>query len=250
MHPSQPDLVSDPPKEAVAFFDAQNLYYSAKEAWGVREPNFDPVLLAQHFCAEKNWVLKQVRFYTGVPGRDEQPRWHRYWTAKLRRLRNLNVEIFAPPLRYRRKDADLPLTPDAARWARIVLPDGTLAPRGPLLDADGRALPPGSKLSVMLGEEKGVDVRLALDLVRLTLDRAFDVGLLFTQDQDHAVAVREAKAIAASQARAGRYALFSLYPAGTANQRGVEATTWVPFVRGVYFACADDRDYFGEARRR
>jgi len=232
-------------KQAIVFFDAQNLYFSAQEAFRVREPNFDPVLLAQHICGERGWEVKQVRFYTGVPGASEQPRWHRYWTAKLRRLRNQKVEIFAPPLRYRRKEAELPITPEAARWVRLLLPDGSQLPRGPItvLTREGREVPPGTVLSVQVGEEKGVDVRFALDFIRATIEGAFDVGVLFTQDQDHAEAVREAKTIAKSQNRT--IELFSVYPEGCLNARGVNGTTWVQISEAVYSACIDTRNYFG-----
>ena len=35
-----------------------------------------------------------------------------------------------------------------------------------------------------MGEEKGIDVRIALDMIRLTYWNEFDVGILFSQDQD------------------------------------------------------------------
>lgn len=232
-------------KQAIVFFDAQNLYFSAQEAFRVREPNFDPVMLAQHICGERGWELKQVRFYTGVPGASEQPRWHRYWTAKLRRLRNQKVAVFDPQLRYRRKEAELPITPEAARWVRLLLPDGSQLPRGPItvLTREGREVPPGTVLSIQVGEEKGVDVRFAIDFIRATIDRAFDVAVLFTQDQDHAEAVREAKEIAKSQNR--QIELFSVYPEGCQNTRGVNGTTWVQITKAVYDACIDPRNYFG-----
>jgi uncharacterized LabA/DUF88 family protein len=34
------------------------------------------------------------------------------------------------------------------------------------------------------GEEKGVDVRIALDVIRLAHRAEYDVALLFSQDQD------------------------------------------------------------------
>lgn len=37
----EPDI-----KRAVAFFDGQNLFHSAKRAFGYTFPNYDPVLLA------------------------------------------------------------------------------------------------------------------------------------------------------------------------------------------------------------
>lgn len=231
-------------KQAIAFFDGQNLFHTAQEAFGIREPNFDPIKLAEYVCALKGWGLKQVRLYTGVPGLKQQPKWNRYWVAKLRRLRNLKVEVFSPELRYREKEAELPLTADSARWARFILPDGTPAPRGPILDCEGRELPAGTTLKVMLPEEKGVDVRLAVDFIRLTLDRAFDAAILFTQDQDHAETVKEAKRIARDQGRENDFPICSAYPDRAKNPAGVNGTEFLRIPEADYRECIDPRDYF------
>jgi len=37
-------------KRAVVFFDGQNLYHGAREAFGYTYPNFDPVELAKAVC--------------------------------------------------------------------------------------------------------------------------------------------------------------------------------------------------------
>jgi hypothetical protein len=36
-------------------------------------------------------------------------------------------------------------------------------------------LPDGSETTVLIGQEKGIDIRIALDIIRYTLDGAFDV---------------------------------------------------------------------------
>ena len=43
------------PKRAVAFIDGQNLYYTAREAFGHRYPNYDVMALAEAVCAAKGW---------------------------------------------------------------------------------------------------------------------------------------------------------------------------------------------------
>ena len=58
--------MSDLPR-VVAFFDGQNLYRCAKEAFGYTYPNYDPVKLSQFVCYKQNWQLESVRFYTGIP---------------------------------------------------------------------------------------------------------------------------------------------------------------------------------------
>ncbi len=40
-------------KRAVAFFDGQNLFHAAKEAFGHRFPNYDPPALAKRICQER-----------------------------------------------------------------------------------------------------------------------------------------------------------------------------------------------------
>jgi len=220
-------------QQAVAFFDAQNLFHSAKEAFGIMEPNFDPFLLAKHVCEQKNLELRQTRFYTGVPGKKEQEYWHKYWTSRLRTFRNLKIVVCDLPLRYRPKDVDLP-TP--GRGPQILQADG-IPVTLPLLDGNGREIPKGSYLTTTTPEEKGIDVRLAIDFIRLTLDKAFDVGILFTQDQDHAETVKEAKRIAREQGRKLR--IISVFPAGGNNPAGVNDTEWVKLSSAEYFACLD-----------
>jgi len=43
--------VEPPLKRAITFIDAQNLFHAAKEAFGHRHPNFDPLKLAATICA-------------------------------------------------------------------------------------------------------------------------------------------------------------------------------------------------------
>src|SRR3990172_12951939 len=62
-------------------------------------------------------------------------------------------------------------------------------------------LPDGTDHTVLLGEEKGIDVRIAVDVIRLAHHRAFDVGILFSQDQDLSEVAREIRVIAREQRR-------------------------------------------------
>jgi uncharacterized LabA/DUF88 family protein len=52
------------------------------------------------------------------------------------------------------------------------------------------ALPDGTSVTVPIGQEKGIDVRIALDIARLAASDAYDVALVFSQDQDLAEAGR------------------------------------------------------------
>jgi uncharacterized LabA/DUF88 family protein len=49
------------------------------------------------------------------------------------------------------------------------------------------------------GQEKGVDVSLAIDLIRLTYEHAYDVAIIVSQDWDFGPAVALAKRIAKDQ---------------------------------------------------
>src|SRR5438045_8319096 len=78
-------------KRAVAFFDGQNLYRHAKEAFGHHHPNYDPVKLFDSVCSLKGWKPFGVRFYTGTPAADRSPMWHGFWSSKLMSLRRARV---------------------------------------------------------------------------------------------------------------------------------------------------------------
>ena len=93
------------------------------------------------------------------------------------------------------------------------------------------------------GQEKGVDVSLALDLVRATYERQYDAAIIVSQDSDFGPAVRLAKEIARAQ---GRWLSFeSCFPVGpgSRSRRGVPGTTWVPIDQATYDNCRDLREY-------
>ena len=197
------------PNRAVAFFDGQNLFAAARDAFGFNTPSYGVPRLAQALALERGWDLIETRFYTGLPNRQEHPRLHHHWTLRLRRMRAEGVVVTARPLRRRRR--------------RARLDDGE--------DVEFTVL-----------EEKGIDVRIALDVVRAVLAGACDVVLLFSQDQDFAELANEVRAIAREQQRWIRIA--SAYPVGpgTRNARGVERTDWIPIDRATYEACMETRE--------
>ena len=104
-------------------------------------------------------------------------------------------------------------------------------------------LPDGTDHTVLLGEEKGIDVRIAVDVIRLAHHRAFDVGILFSQDQDLSEVAREIRVIAREQRRWIKLAC--AFPVGPAsrNRRGVDRTDWIGIDRTTYDACVDPGDY-------
>ena len=194
-------------KNAVVFFDGQNLFHAAQEAFGYKTPNFDPIKLAGALCSPRGWKVWQIRFYTGVHVAWRTPFWHAYWTNKLAIMGYRGVKTIARPLRYRDRTVDLP---------------------------------DGSKFTFPTAEEKGIDVRIALDLIRMAHRNEYDVGLIFSQDQDLA---EEIRVIAREQGRWIRLA--SAFPATAAysKTRGIDKTDWIPFDKALYDSCIDPRDY-------
>lgn len=99
------------------------------------------------------------------------------------------------------------------------------------------------------GQEKGVDVSLALDLVRATYEQTYDVAIIVSQDSDFGPAVRLSKEIAKNQ-NAERY-FESAFPfsRGNVGPRGVPGTKWVYIDQALYDTCLDPVDYRPRKRR-
>lgn len=197
------------PIRAIAFFDGQNLFHCAKKAFGYSYPNYDPLALATEVCAQKGWQIEGARFYTGVPDAGDNAFWNHFWVAKGAQMGRDGVYVYTRPLRYRNKV--------------VKLPDG-------------------SEYAFLDGDEKGIDVRIALDIIRLANENAYDVALVFCRDQDLSEVAVELRAISAAQGRWIKMA--SAFPHSPAYQvRGIDKTDWVRIDRATYDRCLDGRDY-------
>lgn len=97
------------------------------------------------------------------------------------------------------------------------------------------------------GHEKGVDVSLAVNLVRLTYERRYDAAIIVSQDHDFGPAIRLARDIAQEQGRVLTFeSCFPYEPSsssGSRSGRGIPGTTWVHIDRATYDSCIDPRDY-------
>ena len=197
-------------KRAVSFIDGQNLYRHAKDAFGHHYPNFDPRKLADAVCADRGWVNHGVRFYTGVPSAARSPMWHVYWSRRLTAMRRAGVVVTSRTLRY--------------RVERVRLPDGTVH-------------------EIPVEREKGIDLRLGLDVVRMARNGELDVAIVFSQDQDLAEVAREVRDISRSAERWLK--MVSAFPHGATatSTRGIDRTDWFRMDREFYDACLDPRDY-------
>jgi hypothetical protein len=104
-------------------------------------------------------------------------------------------------------------------------------------------LPDGTETTVAVGREKGVDVRLALDVVRLTRSGDLDVAVLLSQDQDLSEVADEVRAISVAQSRWIKTACaFPVSPTAR-NRRGINGTEWIRIDRALYDGCLDPTDY-------
>jgi uncharacterized LabA/DUF88 family protein len=197
-------------KRAIAFVDGQNLFYSARSAFGYSFPNYDPMALARTICVRHGWNLQQVRFYTGVPDVQDDAQKNAFWSAKLLQMSRAGVQVYKRALRYRNKT--------------VKLPDGTTH-------------------TFLVGQEKGVDVRLALDIIGAAYQQTADVLLVFSQDQDLSEVADEIRQISANQNRWLKIACaFPVSPASS-NRRGINGMDWIKIDRAMYDACVDARDY-------
>ena len=78
----------------------------------------------------------------------------------------------------------------------------------------------------------------------------FDVGLIFSQDQDLSEVADEVRTIANEKQRWIKVA--SAYPVSptSKNTRGINKTDWVQVDRALYDTCIDARDYRPKGRKK
>lgn len=188
----------------IVFFDGQNLYRSAKDAWRLQPtantyvytwPSYDVEKLAAVLISKTpGRTLTQIRFYTGVPRLDQNAQWHDFWRRKLEHLGNQGIEVYKGRINEHQ-------------------------------------------------QEKGVDVKISVDLIRLTYERRYDLAIIVSQDRDFEPAIKLAKEIAKDQHR--RLVFESHFPVGPGSHsdRGIPGTQWNPIDKVTYDACLDPQDY-------
>lgn len=197
-------------KRAIVFVDGQNLFHAAREAFGYTYPNYDILALARLICQGAGWDLAQARFYTGIPDPSDDPFWSHFWVNKLRTMSWDGIHVYSRTLRYRNR--------------KVRLPDGT-------------------EHTFLTGEEKGIDVRIALDVIRMAHRQEYDVAMILSQDQDLSEVAAEIRTIAREQNRWIKLACAFPFSPTTRNRRGIDRTDWIRIERATYDACLDRRDY-------
>ena len=151
-----------------------------------------------------------VRFYTGTPAADKSPMWHGYWAKRLLAMRRAGILVTSRSIRYREEE--------------IQLSDGSIH-------------------TVETPQEKGIDLRIGLDVVRMARGNQLDVAVIFSQDQDLAEVARDIREIARSDQRWIK--IVSAFPSGpnATSDRGIDMTDWFKMDQTFYDACLDPRDY-------
>lgn len=104
-------------------------------------------------------------------------------------------------------------------------------------------LPDGSVHEIQVEREKGIDLRLGLDVVRMARNAELDVVIVFSQDQDLTEVAGEVRDISRSAERWLK--VVSAFPHGpnASSGRGIDRTDWFRMDRDFYEACLDPRDY-------
>ncbi len=198
-------------KNAIVFVDGQNLYRAAKDSFGYNYPNYNIKLLSEKICSLQGWNLTTVYFYTGVPDPQDNALWHNFWSKKLSYMGRLGIKLFTRSLRYHNRDF---LCPSCNKT-----------------------------YTSLVGHEKGVDVRIALDVIRLAHERKYDVAVIFSQDQDLTEVADEVRRISIEQDRWIKIA--SAFPKSptSRNGKGINNTEWIKIDKKTYDACIDLNDY-------
>ncbi len=145
----------------IVFIDGQNFYNDCKKVFSKGETY--PHLLGQELCSSRfgnGRQLKQVRFYTGIHTPDKNPKMNAYMTRRLEMMKAIDVWTFARPLKY------------SSQWVK---------------NRDEKP----AFIKIIKGREKGVDVRLALDLIWLALADEFDVAVVVSTDTDLDEAIKD-----------------------------------------------------------
>ena len=197
-------------KRTAVFIDGQGLFRAVKDAFGYFYPNYDAKKLSEGICSTHGWKITKVRFYTGIPDPQDNPFWNKFWNNKLTYMGQTGIEVFSRPLRYHNETI---------------------------------RLPNGEKHTFLVGREKGIDVRIAVDIIRLAHQNVYDVCIIFSQDQDLSEVAEEIRVIAEEQKRWIKIA--SAFPVSPTyqNKRGINKTDWIKFDKKTYDSCIDPKDY-------
>lgn len=200
----------------MAFIDGKNLFRHAKDAFGdgFHWPNYDPMKLHQRVCEHHGWAPNLVRFYTGVPDKTYDPPGAQTWSNRILAMKRSGVHVTTRKLRYSQIE---------------TFEDGVSAFKH-------------------VPREKGIDVRLALDVVKCARTRQFDVAVIYSQDQDLSEVVAEVREIGHDQKRDLKICCAFPDAATVPRARGIDNTDWFRMSKEFYAQCLDPKDYRSKSR--
>ena len=197
-------------KRVSCFIDGQNLFHSVKKAFGYRYPNYDVKKLAFSVCARKGWDTPvSIYFYTGIHRKNVSRSLHDFWKRKMDAMKDEGIQVVPRHLLYSKAHVGYK----------------------------------GSSKQSLVGREKGIDVRLALDVVRTVSEGSCDVAVIFSQDQDFYEVAKDVRSISQKQNRWIKIA--SAFPVGDKHGEkiGIKDTDWIEIDRKMYDECIDPKDY-------
>lgn len=194
------------------FIDGYNLFKAAKQCFGYSYPNYDVRRLAESVVAlAPGRQLASVHFCIGIPKNLDDPTNNLWWSKKLAAMGRTGVVVETRHLKRR----ELKIKIDG-----IVKFDQTI----PRL------------------QEKGIDLKIGLDMVRLARSNSYDVAILFSQDGDLVEAVTEVQSIAAEQGR--RVVVECAHPvAAGVVCWPIRRTIPRQITKAIYDQCIDPTDY-------
>lgn len=91
-------------------------------------------------------------------------------------------------------------------------------------------------------QEKGIDLKMGLDMVRLARNNSYDVAIIFSQDGDLVEAVTEVLDIARAQGRRIQTECAHPVAAGVVSHP-IHRTAQRQVTRALYDPCIDPTDY-------
>jgi uncharacterized LabA/DUF88 family protein len=204
---------SEPAKKTHIFIDGQNFYLSARTAFGLRYPDFDTRAVADTIARKvSGQEADHIHFYTGMPVQKFSPRWFEFWTNKIAAMEAEGIETFTRPLRY-------------------------------IHETDPQS-PTGYK--ILSTREKGIDLRIALDVMEVARRTDVENIVIVSRDQDFQEVIEKIETMCAFERR--DIGLWSAYPDGgngPSHLRGIDGTKEVIIDREEYARCIDRTDYRG-----
>jgi len=234
-------------RRAVAFVDGQNLFHESQRLFGYNYPNYDIVKLCRVVCDGQGWDVGGIRFYTGVPSMSQNSDYKGFWDNKLFAMKHSPAKVDTFPRTLKTRDVSIRLyggvTVKLMSTARGECVDAPTD--APWVNNRGRCLDSGTIVNQPIFTEKGIDVSLAVDAIKFSLESRYDVCLFFSQDADLEPAVKEIYEIGKS--REPQFIVASAFPS-TGSGYGIPSTRSIRIDKTTYDACIDPKNYFPKRR--